>query len=215
MAFRSVGLAIGGIFYLLGSYGFMAYMPGSPWAMALLFGPFLLGFAVSGLARRQWGLLILAVLGGAGLIWIGARGRISVEQLYVAQHAMIHIALAVTFGWTLCAGRTPLITALAERLHSNFTQPMRVYTHGLTRLWAAFFVAMVVLSIFIYALAPWPWWSFFCVFLTPAAAAIFFVGEYFFRYWRHPEFERVSMSNIIRAYQGFRQGVSSPVDSRS
>jgi uncharacterized membrane protein len=121
--------------------------------------------------------------------------------LYVLQHAGIHLALALTFGVTLRAGATPLISGLAATVHQQFTPAMQAYTRWLTGLWCAYFVGMVVLSVAIYWLAPWSWWSFFCNLLTPVFAVLLFVVEHLLRYWRHPEFERVSMRSAWQAYQ--------------
>jgi uncharacterized membrane protein len=68
-------------------------------------------------------------------------------------------------------------------------------------LWSVYFVAMVAVSATIYLLAPWPWWSLFCNLITPVAAGSLFVGEYFMRYWRHPDFERVTLAATVRAYR--------------
>jgi uncharacterized membrane protein len=65
---------------------------------------------------------------------------------------------------------------------------------------------MIVVSLLIYALAPWPWWSLYGNVLTPLAAVSLFVGEYVVRYWRHPEWERVSLRTAFEAYR--RQGTA-------
>jgi hypothetical protein len=87
----------------------------------------------------------------------------------VLQHAAIHALLGWTFAITLRGGATPLITALAERVHA---QPLsageRAYTRRADPAWVGFFVGMIGVSLALYALAPWSWWSFFCTVLTPA-----------------------------------------------
>jgi uncharacterized membrane protein len=119
----------------------------------------------------------------------------------VLQHAGIHLALALSFGLTLRAGSTPLITALAQGLHHRFTPAMRAYTRWLTALWAGYFGTMVGLSLLIYAMAPWSWWSLYANLLTPLAAGALLVVEHVLRYRRHPEFERVSLRAAIAAYR--------------
>jgi uncharacterized membrane protein len=122
------------------------------------------------------------------------------NRLYVLQHGGIHLALAWTFGSTLRPGATPLITAMARTVHEVFTPEMQAYTRWLTRAWVIYFVGMVVLSLAIYMLAPWNWWSIFCNMLTPLFAVGFFVIEHVVRYWRHPHFERVSLRRALTAY---------------
>ena len=91
---------------------------------------------------------------------------------------------------------------VAERVHADPLDPgVRDYTRRLTAGWVLFFVGMIAVSLVLYALAPWGWWSFFCTVLTPGAAVAAFVGEYAWRRWRHPEFEPVSMQRAIQAWR--------------
>jgi uncharacterized membrane protein len=180
----------------------MTHAPDRPWAVAVLFGPLVAGLAIEGWLRRH--ALSLAASAALALLLavVVARGGVAdISRLYVLQHACVHAALGWCFGRTLRAGSTPLITAMAERVHTVFTAPMREYTRWLTGIWAVYFVAMIALSLAIYALAPWSWWSLFCNVFTPAAAAGLFLAEHVLRRWRHPDFERVSIAQALRAFQ--------------
>lgn len=188
--------------YALFSAWAMAHAPDRPWAIAVLFGPLVAGLAIEGALRRHAG--SLAASGALALLLaaVVVRGGVAdMSRLYVLQHAGIHAALAWFFGRTLRAGSTPLITAMAERIHTRFTPEMRAYTRMLTRVWALYFVAMIVVSLLLYGLAPWHWWSVYCNVLTPLAAISLFVGEHALRRWRHPEFERASLAEAVRAYR--------------
>jgi len=188
--------------YALVSHWLMLHAPRAPWAVAVLFGPLLLAVAGGGWRRRQWGILAACAGGVALLAWVVAHGGVDdMNRMYVLQHAGIHLALAWTFGSTLRAGSTPLITALAQGVHTRFTPAMRAYTRWLTGLWAGYFVAMVGVSLVIYALAPWPAWSLYCNVLTPLAAAALFIGEHVMRYRRHPDFERVTLRGAAQAWR--------------
>jgi uncharacterized membrane protein len=63
---------------------------------------------------------------------------------------------------------------------------------------------MVVLSLGLFAVAPWWWWSVFANLVTPVAAVALFVGEYLVRYRLHPEFERTTLAQAFRAYRDTR-----------
>lgn len=192
---------------VLAAYGVLSHLlmvhaAKEPWAVAALFGPLVLGVAGAAWQRRQW--LTLAACAGlvlwlAVIVWRG--GVDDINRMYVLQHAGIHLALAWSFALTLRSGSTPLITAMAARLHQRFTPEMQAYTRWLTGLWVAYFLGMVVLSFVIYLLAPWSWWSVFCNLLTPVFAVLLFVGEHLLRYVRHPEFERVSLRAALQAYR--------------
>jgi uncharacterized membrane protein len=198
-----IGLAAAAsLAYALLSYALMAHQPGRAWAVAALFGPPLLALAAAAWQRRHLaGLLGCGAL-AALLVVVTARGGVEdLHRLYLLQHVGIHLTLGAAFALTLRSGATPLVTLLGERVHRQFTPAMRAYTRQLTAAWALYFAAMVGLSLALYALAPWSWWSFYCTVLTPAAALALFVGEHLWRYRRHPEFERASLASVWRAYQ--------------
>jgi uncharacterized membrane protein len=198
MAAAGLGL----LAYSLLSWALMAWAPDHAWTVLALFGPLLAGLALAGLQRRHRptlaGCAVLALL----LVWVWQRGGVDVNRLYVLQHAAIHALLGWTFGITLRPGATPLITAMAARVHAlPLSARERAYTDALTRAWTLFFVGMIAVSLALYLLAPWAWWSFFCTVLTPAAAVAGFVVEYAWRRWRHPEFQPVSVQRAIRAWK--------------
>jgi uncharacterized membrane protein len=116
-------------------------------------------------------LLALCACGVAVLAVVVSRGGVDdVNRMYVLQHAGIHAALACGFALTLRQGSTPLITTLARSVHlrhgHGFSNEMADYTRWVTGLWTAYFGAMVLLSLTIYVLAPWPWWSAFANLFT-------------------------------------------------
>ena len=78
---------------------------------------------------------------------------------------------------------------------------MARYTRRVTALWAGYFAGMVVLSLALYAWAAWWVWSLFANLATPVAAIGLFTGEHWLRYRLHPEFERASMLQALRAYR--------------
>ena len=188
--------------YGLLSHLLMVHFAQAPWAVAALFGPLLATVGGAAWLRRQWATLAACAALVGWLAWLVKQGGVDdINRMYVLQHAGIHLALAWTFASTLRPGGTPLISALAQRLHQNFTPALRAYTRWLTGVWVLYFGGMVVLSGLIYALAPWAWWSLFCNLLTPLFAVLLFVGEHLLRYVRHPEFERVSLSAAFNAYR--------------
>ncbi|MDO9073192.1 MAG: hypothetical protein Q7U73_07985 [Rubrivivax sp.] len=188
--------------YALLSYALMAYAPDQPWSVAALFGPVLVAVTIGGWVRRHVPTLLGCAAAVVFLAWVVARGGgAEVNRLYVLQHAAVNASLGLAFAATLRPGATPLITLMAERIHDVFTPAMRAYTRWLTGVWVGYFGAMIAVSMVLYALAPWPWWSFFCNVMTPLAGVSLFVGEYVIRYRRHPEFERASLAQALKAYR--------------
>ncbi|MBL8342477.1 MAG: hypothetical protein JNL30_13490 [Rubrivivax sp.] len=201
-------LAVAGVaVYALLSHALMLHAPGQPWAVAVLLGPLWAVATAGAWRRRQHGLLVAMAGAAAATAAVVARGGIGdIQLLYVLQHSAIHAALAWAFASTLREGGTPLITTMAQRVHHVFTPALREYTGALTRLWAAYFLAMIALSWLLYGLAPWGWWSMFGNLLTPLAALTLFAGEHLWRRWRHPEFERVTLARVAQAWRERRHG---------
>ncbi len=188
------------------SHWLMLHWPGEPWAVAVIFAPLLLALAAGGLRRRHGPTLLGCALAVLLLAAVVLRGGSGVNRLYLFQHAGIHAALAWMFGSTLRPGATPLISALAQRLHTVFSPAQRAWTARLTAVWTGYFVAMVLLSLALYAWAPWALWSLFANVLTPLSAAALFIGEPLLRRWRHPEFERVTLAGAVQAYRSHGAG---------
>jgi uncharacterized membrane protein len=198
LAAAGLGLAA----YSLLAWGLMAWAPDRAWTVLALFGPVLAVLTAAGLKQRHAPTLAGCVALALLLVVVWRRGGVDINRLYVLQHAVMHLLLAGTFAVTLRPGHKALITAMAETVHPEaLPHGVQVYTRQLTVAWMLFFLGMIGLSLLIYATLPWTWWSFFCTVLTPAAAGAAFVGEYAYRRWAHPEFERVSMQRAVQAWR--------------
>ena len=151
------------------------------------------GNAASACSRRslRWPRRALVVQA-----WRG--GGIAPASLYVGQHVAIHLLLALVFGLTLLAGREPLVTALARRVHgSDDAGAWRLLAQGdgrLDRSTSSPWRRSRSLSI---ALAPFDVWATFANLVTPLAILLMFVGEYLLRYRLHPEFERATLAQAV------------------
>jgi uncharacterized membrane protein len=192
------------------SHLLMLHAAGQPWAVAALLGPLLAVTGAVAWRSRQWALV--AGVGAACAVLAGVVARGGVEQinrLYVLQHAGIHLALGLSFALSL-RGELSLIGRIAQRVHA-LSPPMVAYTRGVTLAWVAYFFGMTVLSLWTYAAAAWETWSLLSNVGTPLAMAVLFVGEYLLRYRLHPEFERVTLMDAVRAY---RQGPAAEVAGR-
>jgi uncharacterized membrane protein len=208
LGIRIVAIGVGSVAYVLGTHWMMTRPGESPWNVVGVLSPMLLAIAIG---AWQAGQRVLA-LGAGGIVAalcvqavLGV--HVSPQALYVAQHMGIHLFLAVLFGSTLRAGRKPLITTLAERVHRVFTPDMVVYTRKVTLAWTLYFIAMAAASLLLYAFAPFDAWALFANLLTPLALVAMFGAEYVLRYRLHPEFERTSVAAAVRSYM---QGTGAP-----
>lgn len=201
MPVRILAVLLLSVVYIAASHWLMTGAQASPWNVVLVLAPMLIGVALGAWRAGQRPLAALAALAMAVLCaQAGLKLPVPAPLLYLAQHAGINLFLAVGFGGTLRRGHTALITTLARRVHRSFTPAMAAYTRKVTLAWTVYFVAMVVLSLALYAFATFDTWALFANVLTPLAVVLMFGGEYLLRYWLHPEFERTSMADAIRSY---------------
>jgi len=201
MRARVIAVAAGAVAYVLVSHWLMTGAPASPWNAVVIVGPMLGAAAVVTWQRRHRLLAALPALAVAGLVVRSWRGDdLPVGSLYVCQHVAIHLLLALVFGLTLQGGREPLVTALARRVHGSLTPAMAAYSRKVTVVWTGYFLAMAALSLVLYAVAPFDVWATFANLVTPVAILVMFIGEYLLRYRLHPEFERATLAQAVRAY---------------
>jgi uncharacterized membrane protein len=201
MRIRPLAAGVAGVAYLLASHWLMTRAPPSAWSPLAIAGPMLALAAALAWQRGQHLLATLAALATVALAWQAWQGGgLAPGSIYVAQHAAIHVLLGLLFGVTLLGGRESLITALARRVHGTLTPAMAAYSRKLTVTWTIYFLAMAALSLVLYALAPFATWAAFANLATPLAMLALFVGEYLVRYRLHPEFERATLAQALRAY---------------
>ena len=202
MGIRLVMAGLAGAAYVLGAHWMMTRAPASPWNAVVVVAPML---ALAAVLAWQRGRRVLALLPAAAAsalalhAWHG--DGLATETIYLGEHVTIHLVLAFVFGLTLAAGREPLVTALARRVHGSLTRDMVAYSRKVTVAWTLYFVAMAALSLALFALAPFAAWATFANLVTPFAMLAMFVGEYVLRYRLHPEFERATLGQAVRAYR--------------
>lgn len=190
------------VLYALASHWLMLNAADAPWAVAALFGPLLL--PVLALAWRRRNLLLLGLTAAAllALVFIVAGGGLGdVKRLYLMQHAGMHLALGLGFLASLFGGGPSLVTQMARRVHA-LSPGMEAYTVRVTWLWVGYFLGMVLVSVGVFVLLSWEAWSLLANLITPLAIAAVFVGEHWARYRLHPEFERVTLAQMIAAARG-------------
>jgi uncharacterized membrane protein len=190
-----VALLVAGV---VAGYAMLSLAPQSPWTAAVVLGP-LIAACLAWLWRGGHRLaFVAALLAGAWLAVKVVQGQLSVELLYLLQHAGVHAAMAAWFGTSLRT--TPLIEQVAQRVHP-MTPDMKAYAGKVTKAWVVYFVGMSVLSVALYALAPFAAWIAFATLFTPLSLVVMFVGEHWLRYRWHPEFERVTLKRAVRAWR--------------
>ncbi|MCK6421224.1 MAG: hypothetical protein L6Q73_09970 [Aquabacterium sp.] len=193
--------------YAWASHWLMVHAAQAPWAVAALLGPLLLPLLGVAWRQRNVWLLGLGLAGVVALVQVVAAGGLGdVRRLYLLQHVGMHLALGAGFAASLRAPGPALISRMAQRVHRELTPQMRAYTEALTGVWVAYFFGMAVVSVAVYVWGHWETWSLLANVLTPLAIGVLLVGEHGVRYRLHPEFERVSLMETVRAFRGSAAG---------
>lgn len=201
-SWRALAGAIAGAGYLAYCYVLMQHWGQAPWAFAAMWMPVLAGVVFGAARQRAWASLAPAL---AGLLVLAAIARWArpedMDRLYLLQHVGLHLGLALAFMPRGQAPRRSLIERLARSLHRHFPPEMSAYAHRVSAAWSGYFVLMAGVSLLLYATRPWAEWTVFANLLTPLAHGAFFVGEHLLRYTLHPEFERVTLADAMRAWR--------------
>lgn len=155
-------------------------------------------FAGGGL--KALGLLLLAASPLLAYLGGGESFPFPVRFLLGLPHALAYGFLLWLFGRTLLAGRQPLITSVARRVHGTLKPEIEAYTRGVTLAWCLFFIGQLVVSALLFALAPADIWLLFVGLLNVPLLAIMFLGEYLCRVIRHPHHPRTSIARSARAF---------------
>lgn len=197
---RVLLLVLAGLGYAALSHWMMLAHAAEPWAVLVLLGP--LWLTAVGLSASRFGKpgLFVSVLLGLGffvLVWRGETGDAS--RLYVLQHVAINLLLCAWFGSTLRAGRLSLIGSFAQRVH-RLTAAHIAYTWQVTRVWTLYFALMATASLAVFLVLPFAAWAWLSNVLSPVLVGALFIGEYLLRYRLHPEFERTTMAQAIKAF---------------
>lgn len=194
-------VALAGAYTLL-SHWLMVHAADRPWAVAALLGPLLACAASVAWRRRHVPTLLLLAVAGAVLLAVVARGGLGVNRLYVAQHAGVHACLGAACAASLQPGRLSWIGQAALRVHGRLTPEMVAYAARVTCAWAAYFLGMAALSVGVYVACAWEAWSLLANVATPVVIAALVVGEHLLRYRLHPDFERATLADAVRAVSG-------------
>lgn len=204
---RRLGWLWPALILLIGAgYQFLAYSAVAgghigPLRMVLPFLPLLaLAWWVVACAahKSRWLLILLAM--ALAIYGVEQQPLWGATAVYGIPHAVIYLSLLWLFGQTLRAGKEPLVTRFARRVHGPLPPAMAAYTRRLTIAWSVFFVLQLLASALLFKFSSLSVWSLFINVLNFPLLALMFVGEYAYRIVRHPGFLQASLFDGIRAF---------------
>ena len=158
--------------------------------------------------QTPWPRLAAGLLTGASalalfVVWPWLRGHVT--WLYYLQHLGAHLALAAWFGWSLGAGREPVVSSMARMIYAGpLSERNRRYTRGVTLAWALFLAGNALVSTLLFAWAPVEVWSVHANLLTGPLLGAFFLLEMLVRHRVLPPEDRPSIKDVVRAWQARR-----------
>lgn len=120
--------------------------------------------------------------------------------LAMLPQVVVSLAVAWWFGRTLQAGREPLITFVARRVHGALPPAIEAYTRQITWAWTLWMTSLAVMSIALFAFGDRALWSVFANLLFFPLIALLFVLEYVYRVLRYGWFKPASLAQTIRAF---------------
>jgi uncharacterized membrane protein len=149
-------------------------------------------------------LWILVLVGAAAAVYaVEQQEQLGLAAMAALTHAGINLFMLWIFGRTLRAGREPLITGFARKVHGTLPAYIEAYTRRVTIMWCVFFVTQIVVSSALFAFATRDAWSLFVNMLSLPLVALMFVAEYAYRVVRYRTYEHAS---ILKGIQMFADG---------
>ncbi len=147
-------------------------------------------------------LAALALIGAAGLAIRAAWPLLeqNFSWAYLAEECGLYGLLGLSFGRSLLAGRIPICTALADRVHGPLTAAELRYTRRITAAWAMFFALITATTLGLFLLVPLRIWSFFSNFCALPLVLLMFLAEYAVRCRVLPPSSRAGLLATFRVY---------------
>jgi uncharacterized membrane protein len=120
----------------------------------------------------------------------------------LVQQAGVYALVALSFLRSLWAGRVPVCTLLAEKLHGPLEQAEIVYTRRATVAWALFYALLTAAVLVLFFAAAPRIWSAFVNFATYALIGLMFVAEHAVRRILLPHTQHRSILTALREFLG-------------
>lgn len=120
----------------------------------------------------------------------------------LAQQAGAYGLVALSFVRSLLAGRVPLCTQIAEKLHGPLIAAEIAYTRRATVAWATFYVLLTLAIVVVFFDAPLHVWSLFVNFATFGLIGLMFIAEHLVRRRVLPHHPRGTALSALRQFLG-------------
>lgn len=150
-------------------------------------------------SRYRTAMLVAVGIGGLTILMTWTTLEHNFQWIYWIEHAGTQFLLCVVFARTLSAGREPMCSYFARRVHGSLAPAIARYTRQITVAWAAFFGLMSITSSVLFFSAPLAIWSVFVNFFTGPLICLMFVIEYGARRYLLPDMKHVHILAAVNA----------------
>lgn len=120
--------------------------------------------------------------------------------VYLLQEAGFYSLMAASFGLSLRRHETALCTQLADKVHGPLSAQEIRYTRQVTAAWTIFFLAITLVTIALFAMAPLRVWSLFANFFAVPLMVLMFAAEYAVRRRVLPQVHGTGLLAAVRVY---------------
>ncbi|MEO7761079.1 MAG: hypothetical protein ABIS68_04105, partial [Casimicrobiaceae bacterium] len=175
------------------------------------FAPLFVAVTVVGWQAHFRVATVVAAAAAFALLWLysGVIGR-NLALVYFIESTCTNAALGILFGRTLFGGREPLCSQFARFVRGPLEPRVARYSRQITVAWMLYFVAMMVVSIALYVLAPIPVWSTFANLLSLPLLALMFIAEYAIRIRVLPDLPHKPILESVRAFRNSPRATTTP-----
>ena len=122
------------------------------------------------------------------------------SMVYLLQQCGFYAIMSLSFARSLLKGRVPLCTQLADKVHGPLSELELRYTRQVTIAWVVFFLANLLATFLLFALAPLKVWSLFVHFFSLPLILLMFAAEFAVRRRVLPKVQRDGLMATLRVY---------------
>ncbi len=148
--------------------------------VAILISLIVLGLAQRGRTGLRWGighLAVVAVLASVSIL-------LDRHRLLLATPVVVNLALLVTFGSSLLAGRVPVVERFARAMDGDLSPQRATYCRTVTKIWCAFFVVNGSIALWLSVYGSLPAWGLYTGGIAYGLMGLLFAAEYTVRRMR-------------------------------
>lgn len=185
---------------LLANYTLQSKQHASIGALLAIAPYFLTCFLLALNAKRRFLMLGLLAL-SSPIFWLAWEYfKLHYDWVYWLMHESLQLLLLITFARTLMPDQVPLCTQFATIVHGSLSPAHARYARKVTAAWVLFFVAILLISNWLFFFYPITTWSIFVNFAYLPLVTTMFIVEYMIRKRVLPKEDQANIMEAVHAF---------------